>query len=816
MQFTYPKILSLLLLIMMIAGCDGGSEGSTKVSINGSITYLNSPVGTLQLRNTTTGQALELSEGETSFEFKAEVNTDYHIEVVGYAINGVSLGYSCRVDGDSAGTVSTELAPNLEVVCGRNISLRALQGSVSDEGVFTFLFQSQDASTGKPIQTLDNGTSDVLSSLSGNDYNFTEFNDSGVDIGIGTESFYAITPRDTLRVELLTVLSIDNSTSISVDDLPLMKNAALSLVSDDFITDNDDIDCTVNNPISNLLPEQKISIHTFNSSVFSNNNFTDNLKDLCEQIDAIALGGGTTTRAFDAIEAGLDVIRTRFTLSSITLGYLVLITDGRDESVSGIAAEERIEDIKKLRDDGEKLIYAIGVGDGVDEGQLKEFGNPEVGGGYARLDNYSQVQAELKASFNTLEALANSYSYIEYATGKRSGSYQVELSVQNNVFKGFGYSLGADYIAKSEWGDGALPTLEVVGGRNLRVGETLELLATVRYSIDTDPDFLWEGNTNPAVVGLPDGSNADAKVLVSGLDAGQTELTVSSTTFDQGPSVRQSPNSFILYVSDVSTNLPSELMHGETLEITATSDSTETFNWVIMENDTNRCSLNGSSSVDNKQQVILAAAENTGQAGSCTIRIYGNEGYYEQTVIVGNPDSQVVSSFREKVSEETLNERYQDVDDGRVVIDIETGLEWQRCSVGQTWTGGTCSGGATTMNWDVAMEQGSNGWRLPTESELRTIIYCSNTYEYNPNGRFDSCGSRDTYEIPTINGAFFPTTESDCYWTATNRNSLNSDDAMLVCFQDGSSGVTFKRYSGYTARLVRQRPVNQAAKRQWF
>ena len=68
-------------------------------------------------------------------------------------------------------------------------------------------------------------------------------------------------------------------------------------------------------------------------------------------------------------------------------------------------------------------------------------------------------------------------------------------------------------------------------------------------------------------------------------------------------------------------------------------------------------------------------------------------------------------------------ERYLDNGDG-TVTDPETGLQWMRCSLGQTWNGGNCLGEAQSYTWDEAMTSadelnqgggyaGYRDWRMP-------------------------------------------------------------------------------------------------------
>src|ERR1035437_9456228 len=78
---------------------------------------------------------------------------------------------------------------------------------------------------------------------------------------------------------------------------------------------------------------------------------------------------------------------------------------------------------------------------------------------------------------------------------------------------------------------------------------------------------------------------------------------------------------------------------------------------------------------------------------------------------------------------------YSDNGDG-TVTDPTTGLQWMRCAIGQTWSGGTCAGTANTYSWAQANAltntqtfAGQNDWRLPNIRELQTIVDRS---VYNP------------------------------------------------------------------------------------
>ena len=67
---------------------------------------------------------------------------------------------------------------------------------------------------------------------------------------------------------------------------------------------------------------------------------------------------------------------------------------------------------------------------------------------------------------------------------------------------------------------------------------------------------------------------------------------------------------------------------------------------------------------------------------------------------------------------------------GAEVTDKRTGLVWARCRVGESWNGTTCTGVATTMSHETALQHAAtqSGWRLPSVKELFSLADrgCSN------------------------------------------------------------------------------------------
>jgi hypothetical protein len=146
-----------------------------------------------------------------------------------------------------------------------------------------------------------------------------------------------------------------------------------------------------------------------------------------------------------------------------------------------------------------------------------------------------------------------------------------------------------------------------------------------------------------------------------------------------------------------------------------------------------------------------------------------------------------------------------------VIKDTVTGLEWQRCSVGQTWNATTqhCDGSTTSFTWYGAKDlTAAGGWRLPTITELRSLVYCSSGDPVTIGMDLDSTDCGGTFTRPTIVGAAFPNvpylnnTIKSHYWSSTT----SVDDpsyAWGVSFYKGSVSPGPKGTPGLSARLVR-------------
>jgi hypothetical protein len=139
-------------------------------------------------------------------------------------------------------------------------------------------------------------------------------------------------------------------------------------------------------------------------------------------------------------------------------------------------------------------------------------------------------------------------------------------------------------------------------------------------------------------------------------------------------------------------------------------------------------------------------------------------------IIITKPDSQ-----------------YTDHGDG-TVTDKQTGLMWQKCTLGLTGTS-CASGTALTLTWQAALASANNNtdngysdWRVPNKNELESLV-------------------EDACYIPAINETVFPATVSSAYWSSSPYAGSNYG-AWYVVFWSGNVLYGDKNRSSYV-RLVR-------------
>ncbi|MFD1709497.1 DUF1566 domain-containing protein [Ottowia flava] len=129
---------------------------------------------------------------------------------------------------------------------------------------------------------------------------------------------------------------------------------------------------------------------------------------------------------------------------------------------------------------------------------------------------------------------------------------------------------------------------------------------------------------------------------------------------------------------------------------------------------------------------------------------------------------------------------------GAVVTDGATQMIWQRCALGQSWDGATCTGTAAVYNsWTVALATaaeanadalgGFSDWRVPSFQELQGLVEAGST--------------------PAINATAFPGAPASTFWTASQPPTMIFP--MAIDFVTGNPTLGLFGRGDYNVRLVR-------------
>jgi len=129
---------------------------------------------------------------------------------------------------------------------------------------------------------------------------------------------------------------------------------------------------------------------------------------------------------------------------------------------------------------------------------------------------------------------------------------------------------------------------------------------------------------------------------------------------------------------------------------------------------------------------------------------------------------------------------------GFTAIDLRSGVKWMRCSVGQQFENGACTGEVVRLNHAeikqaIAQANAQLGgiWRLPTREELEFLV----------------CESCTAVKIDKV---IFPDTVAEPYWTG-EKNWISPKNIWTVNFMTGHSYGRFFEYQRLAVRLVQDR-----------
>lgn len=336
------------------------------------------------------------------------------------------------------------------------------------------------------------------------------------------ESFFQVGKISDVPSKVRTIILLDNSSSISIADLGVIRAAAKVMVD-------------------NMFDEQEIAIYTFSGTHTLVQGFLGespaNQAQLKAAIDTIGRGSATTN-LYGSMLAMLNVPEwtESFSTAGINTGFLVALTDGADSS--GSATKEQV--IAKRNLDGKK-IYTIGLGANVDPMILQELQNTNF---YTSATNASVLAAAFENIQKDIIDLANSYYRINYISPKRLSNppgtlRKMEVWLKNNTNTALDNKLStafnSDAFTDLEPTMYLNRTLDKLNGINPPEALVIDANAPSSASAITIfppldfSSFTWSiGNSNLATL-MPQGVNGERVIITPNGQNGTTTLTLTDT-----------------------------------------------------------------------------------------------------------------------------------------------------------------------------------------------------------------------------------------------------------------------------------------------
>jgi len=321
-----------------------------------------------------------------------------------------------------------------------DVSLKAMKAVARQPANIEMVFRASNAKIGTPITDLDKS--------------YVNFTVDGIN-AIVPEAFFDIRPLKGVTASHQKVLMLDISSSITLADLASLKKAAKSVI----------VDATGK---SLLLPNETVSVWTFDDVVTQRVGFTNNTNQLISAIDAIRIGG-PSTNLYGAVVTGMNAMNVGYANKHLNTGSMILITDGRDTTFASTlsAAKSAI---------GANALYAIGVGSFVDQVTLKSLAGA---GNYVAATNFAAIETYTAKARKRMQRISESFYLMEYTTPIRgAGTHTGTLSIKNNLAPDV---INVYFDAAALGFTNPVPELIIYGNQAVAPGGSIQLEGVTKF-----------------------------------------------------------------------------------------------------------------------------------------------------------------------------------------------------------------------------------------------------------------------------------------------------------------------------------------------
>lgn len=153
-----------------------------------------------------------------------------------------------------------------------------------------------------------------------------------------------------------------------------------------------------------------------------------------------------------------------------------------------------------------------------------------------------------------------------------------------------------------------------------------------------------------------------------------------------------------------------------------------------------------------------------------------------KTYTAGNPSAAITDVYGSQRS-------YTDNSDG-TITDNSTGLLWQKCPLGLTYSDGNCTGASESRlaweNSNVACAALGAGWRLPRQHELYTLVTHMTTPVLNSPFYVATASGGDTYvwSLTSRRGETAKAWVTDVRTGSTSVKDKDQDTSLIYCVKN--------------------------------
>ena len=217
---------------------------------------------------------------------------------------------------------------------------------------------------------------------------------------IGSEASAVIAPFGDIPTEIKTVLVLDNSISVT-DDLDKIKEAAIAL-------------------INTIGEKQKFAIYTFSSTHELVQDFSNNVSLLTNAINSIEIGTSSTNLYGTIIETA-DLWEDSYTIDNITIGNLIVLTDGDDTQASSTLSQAK-------QAVAGKTVYMLGLGNELNKDIMEQLGK------FYNASDVTMLEAEFAKIQDDIDRNSRSVYWLYYQSPKRgNNNHTLTLEISENA-----------------------------------------------------------------------------------------------------------------------------------------------------------------------------------------------------------------------------------------------------------------------------------------------------------------------------------------------------------------------------------------------